>query len=254
MTVLPIDQSPEMLKAVQVTQLVRTAGPAGILTNPILAAGNTLNSRIGSARSTLTGYIAATTGPALGKLQRLQASLGTLGGQSSSLVTHANRLIFGDENGDLIRGGITRNAGQALRAINLNDTLGRAAGTPPPADPCGLMRGFFGTILGAGAALLAKAQALMAQVEAAIAQGVQVIQDGINAVLAIANQITAEIQAVVAEIANQISREIAAFAQWLQNQINFATGRFFAGFMGDPCFKAVASAVGTPALHAILGS
>jgi len=230
MTALPIDQSPLLRKAVEITKGLNDG--VTMIKNPVSTA---------STGSMVNSALARTTDPTVtDALTSLQAQIG-------SLQTHTNRLVFGDASASPTRGGLTRNIGQALAAIDLNDTLNiqTASATVRTVDPCALIRDFLGRILGAGAALLRAIQSLLQPI-------LNLVGDLTNALTAVLGQISS----LASQILNLIANEIATFLEWIAKQINFGLARFLSrlNLPRNACAALALGAVATPALIAILDS
>ncbi len=228
MTALPVNQSPLLRKAVEITKGLNDGVP--MYTNPVSTT---------VARNRINSALTRTTDPAV------TTALNGLKTQVTSLQTHTNRLVFGDTSATPIRGGLPRNIGQTLAAINLNDTLNASTGAVAAegVDPCALVQNFLGRILGAGAALLSAIQALL------------------DPILALVGDLTAALTAVLGQISSLtgqllslIRNEIATFLEWLGKAINFGLARFLSrlNLPRNACAALALGAVATPALIAIL--
>lgn len=227
MTALPVDQSPILQQAVEITKGLNAG--TQMIQNPVA-------NQIASRSSQVTQAISRTTDPAalevLGDLQR----------SISQLHTHTDRLVYGDNSATPIRGGFARNVGMSMAAIDLNDTL-NGVRTEPGIDPCALIQNFLGRILGAGAALLRAIQAALRPILA-------LVGDITNALLAALGKLSR----LARQVLNLIANEIARFTNYLVQQLNFGLARFLSALNLIPrnvCGALALGAVATPALIAI---
>lgn len=230
MTALPVDRSPLLRKAVDIAKGLNEGTP--MFTNPVSTT---------STRNMVTEALSRTTDPTVtSTLTRLQT-------QITSLQTHTNRLVFGDTSALPTRGGLTRNIGQALAAIDLNDTLNiqTASAAARTVDPCALIQDFLGRILGAGAALLSAIRSVLRPI-------LNLIGDLTEAL----TEVLGRLSSLASQILNLIANEIATFLEWIAKQINFGLARFLSrlNLPRNACAALALGAVATPALIAILDS
>lgn len=243
MPVLPFQQSDKILKSAQIAQGLGQG--VEMLQNPVATITDQVSGVVGGAVSQIDSLIAQAPNPSdIADLTAVKDAVGDLGTQVASLKSHTETLLFGDGAGSPISGGFTSNAGQALAASNLNDTLSSIGGAIT--EGCELINDFFGSILGAGADLLNGALS-------AINNAINAISQGINAVLGAAASIIGAVTSIASQITNLILGEIAAFAEWIAKQLDFVVGSFINGALDHPCFGPVVGTVGTAALASILG-
>lgn len=227
-----------------------------MVSNPLGAARSAVNSAVGTGLSDIDMLIDSglATPEELTGLETIKAVFNDASSAAGDMFSHADTLLFGDNQGSLISGGIGSNAGQALSAINLEDTLDSLGGAIT--ETCDLIMDFFGSVLGAGKDLLdALADAVSQAVQfisnaisAAVGGLAAAIQAIVGAISTIIGAITSAISAIVSLIAN----ELATFAEWLAKQLDFSLGNFLAGAQDNPCLQLLLGGVGTAALVSIL--
>jgi hypothetical protein len=216
------------------------------LTNALNLGTPLLADPTSSVRTTANSAISGTSIPSIGVGTTLtngityaQLGLATtaLGGATSALVS------FASHTGSHITN-FGQRAGLANASINLNETLA-STGTP-----CTLMNSFFGSILGAGAALIGAITSAVNAVASAIAMVVGGAVAAMNAAIAAVN-------AAVTSVLNMISSELAAIASWTQKLLNSALASLLSVFNFGPvdsCLKSLVGAVSTGAAAAIFAA
>jgi len=212
----------EVGNSIALMQLLNTATP--IIQNPT----SLLNSSASSALSGIVLPSAGQQGLTQPELDSLTAVMSQLSGGLTDFQTHTNGHITN----------MTSRMGQADSFLHLKQT------TNPQSSICDSLNNFFGSVMGAGAALLGQIMSVINQIIAAI----------LNSTLAQAILgIIATIAGLVAGIAAMIANEIAALASALSQLLNFALGSLFASLGGNSCLKLLRNAVGTAAMLNITG-
>lgn len=142
-------------------------------------------------------------------------------------------------------------ASLAESAINLNETL------QTHSNPCDLLQSLFGSIMGAGAALLNGLRTLMGTLQNAINTVLGAINTAIAAAQAALQAVLAQINAAINSILSMISAEVSALADWLGKLANYGLANLLSLFNFGPqgqCIKNLIGAVATPAAHAIFAA
>lgn len=224
--------------------------------NPLTTVSATVGSAVSSAVSQVQSLIDSGLASAeeLLELETLKGGLESATSASNDLLAHADTLLFGDDQGTLISGGIGSNAGQALGAINLDDTLNSLGGSIT--ETCDLITDFFGSVLGLGQDLLESLASAVQDALSFITNAIDTALGGISAAISVVvgavTSLIGAITSVINEVISLIASELAAFAEWMAKQIDFALGSFFAGAQDNPCLQLLLGGVGTAALFALL--
>lgn len=170
--------------------------------------------------------------PLEGQLGQLNDTLLDLNGAFTDFGAHTDAAVTK----------IPQVSGQIENDLNLFQS-----NNPSETNICDQVQNFFGSILGAGAALLGTALGLINQLLSAIGQGLAALQ-------AIIGSIIAQINQIVTDLLTMIANEIAALASLLSRAINYALGSLLSSIGSNSCLNLLVAAAGTTALTTILNN
>lgn len=237
---------------------------SAVLQNPIADQASTTQTNTSTARDQVDLQLQSMdpADPNYPSMRNVKTTLDNAGSQITALTDHTNTLIFGNNAGTVISGGLSSNLGIALSALTLNNKLAAfgqpTQGTTSSSDPCAIIGDFFNTLIGKGAellnqlntaiaAIMAPIQQLINQINTAITAGMQALRDAINS-------LNAQIQAVTAQISQAISDELNSFAKWLNIHLNFNLSSFLSGVFNNSCARLLLNAVTSQAGLAVLSN
>ncbi len=182
---------------------------------------------------------------------QLDADLVELEAVTTTLNSHMDTLLFGDEEGTIISGGFSSNVGQANSANTLFNTV---AGLVGDFASCDLFDEFFGSLLGGANELLNRALDAMAIALGAVGRLMSAVGAAVQEMVDLINQVIAEVQALINEMIAMVLGEIQAFTDWLQRQLDLALGNFLAALGAIPCIDNILVAIQTPELDILLNA
>ena len=170
-------------------------------------------------------------------------------------------MLFGDNSGSVISGGLQSNITQAQSANTLSNSIALNGGTPATCDLFGQL---FGSIQGAGATVFGAIDAGISAVNNALAAIPQLINGAVNVI--VGSEVFQSIQSTITSVnqtingllqaANNaislVTNEIQSFVDWGQRQLDFAFGNILSRLQTDPCVSNLIGAVGTPQLSSLI--
>lgn len=130
---------------------------------------------------------------------------------------------------------------QGSSLINGSVMMGSVGLASVPSNPCELLDGIMGTVLGAANDIIMVIDALLGPIIDAIADTLEAVLGAIVAVLG-------PLADAIAALASIIAAELANLANFLSDFLNFSTANSLIGIAGDPCLQAILNALGTPDL------
>ena len=168
----------------------------------------------------------------------------------SGLFSHMETMIFGDDEGGPLSGGLLSNMSRAKSANVLSNTFAEASGGA--SDTCDAIHDMMASVMGAGKLLIGTAlgaiQKVQELVNELVAAVTSAIQSAIDTAIGLINEAVAQLQGLIDEAIGLVQNEIKKFTDWMTKQINFALGGFLAALREDFCMGPILDSIGSAEL------